>query len=229
MGLIFTLLYVTLSLLSPADMVPSLAPYRVLFVLFVITSAVSLVTYAVVPLAHRLSRQFWLVVAFVFWVALVLIPNRWLYGPIFVIQAFTPTVIVYFFAIAHLRSTSRLNVLRLVLAVASLYIVYMGLSQYPIAAATHTDMPYAMVYAGEEPGEGIGEPRLRGLGVLADPNIFGQFLLVQLPLLFVSNKPRGMRLGYLLAVPTALVFLAGMYLTGSRGALLGLLVLIALY
>jgi O-antigen ligase len=187
---------------------------------------VSIPIYTLVPIISKLSLQFRLVVAFILWLAFVWIPNRWFYGPIFVILEFAPVVIVYFFLIAHLRSTFRLHLFRLVVTLVTLYILFMGVSQYKIAAATHTDMPYAMVWAGDDLETA---PRLRGLGVLGDPNIFGQYLLALLPLLFVSNKPRGMRMGYLFAVPTALVVLTGVYMTGSRGALLGVLVLLGLY
>jgi len=225
MGLFLTLLYVMLSLLSPANMIPELAKYRVLVILSFITAFVSVPRFTLIPLVSRLSRQFWLVVAFILWLAFVWLPNHWLSGPFYTILQFMPDAIVYFFVIAHLRSPFRLAILRAVVAVATLYILFMGFSQYQLAGLAHTDMPYAMVWESDL----LGPPRLRGLGVLGDPNIFGQFLLVQLPLLFVSNKPRGMGMGYLFAVPVALVFLVGLYLTGSRGALLGLLVMIGLY
>lgn len=226
MGLFFSLLYIALMLLSPAEMVPELAPYRVGVIASTMAVLCSIYTYTMAPIVSKLSLQFWLVVAFTLWLAAVWIPNRWFFGPIFVILEFTPNVIVYFLLIAHLRSPSRLHLLRLVVVGVSLYVLYMGFSQYPIAAATHTDMPYALVWGGDDEET---PPRLRGLGVLGDPNIFAQYLLALFPMLFVSNRPRGMRFGYVFAVPIAILFLVAVYLTGSRGAILGVFVLIGLY
>src|SRR5262249_3266951 len=72
--------------------------------------------------------------------------------------------------------------------------------------------------------------RIRGLGVLHDPNALGQFLLMLLPMLFVSNAAdeRAGKAIYFLAIPISLFFLYGIYLTNSRGSALGVLVLIAI-
>jgi len=65
--------------------------------------------------------------------------------------------------------------------------------------------------------------------MLNDPNIFGQFVLLILPLLFVGKKKTGLGSGGFFVIPVALVLLFGVYLTISRGALTGLAVLICLY
>jgi O-antigen ligase len=71
------------------------------------------------------------------------------------------------------------------------------------------------------------EVRIRGLGVLNDPNMFGQFLLLILPLLFVGKGKNGPR--YLFAIPVAVLLVIGVFLTASRGAQMGLGVLIGLF
>jgi O-antigen ligase len=65
--------------------------------------------------------------------------------------------------------------------------------------------------------------------MLNDPNYFGQYLLMILPMLFVGRKEPGLAPGYFLAIPIALLFLMGVYFTGSRGAELGMVVLLGLF
>jgi O-antigen ligase len=67
------------------------------------------------------------------------------------------------------------------------------------------------------------------LGILNDPNVFGQFLLMILPMLYVSTKDTGMNIGWLLTIPITLLFLVGVYYTGSRGAEMGVAALLAMW
>lgn len=226
MGLPLTLLYILYYFVSPTDLAPELKQLRLEWVLGVTTALVTISTFAMTSVMSKVSRQVMLMVAFVIWLAFVWIPNRWLFGPIVVIQDFTRIAVVYFFVLAHLRSTQRLHFLRVSLICASVFMVLMGLNQYGAAASTHTATPYVMVIEGDF----LTPPRQRGLGVLGDPNTFGQYLLSLLPFLYVSNRPRGMSLvGYLVAIPTTALFLFAIYHTGSRGALIGLAVLVGLY
>ena len=225
MGVALTLLYVSLSLLSPADTIPALARYRILLILILITSLASIPAFLISRVSSLAAKQFWLMVLFVGWVLFTWIPHRWFGGALMTLQEFMPAAVVYFLALIHLRSPGKLEALRLVLALGTIYMLVMGLWQYGQASATQTNMPYVMVHVF---GEGQ-EIRLRGLGTLGDPNSFAQYLLLQLPLLFVSRTKEGFRARYLVVIPVAVLFLVGVYLTGSRGAVLGLLLLIGLY
>jgi putative inorganic carbon (HCO3(-)) transporter len=221
MGFLVVLIYVSLYLLSPADMFPQLAPYRILLVLAVLTIPLSVIPLLKSQVFINLRTQLLLVVAFFLFAMASWIPHGWFGGALNALDSLLPNVIVYFLGIIHFRGLVRLKLLRIALVLVALYILGSALSQVPEARATGVETPYVMV--------GLQEPRIRGLGLLHDPNYFGQYLLILLPMLFVTTKPKGMGLGYLLAVPVALVFLFGIYMTNSRGTALGCVLLIALY
>lgn len=71
-------------------------------------------------------------------------------------------------------------------------------------------------------------PRLQSVGVLKDPNDFAQFLLVGLSLLTAGWRAGHRTRNLLIVLPTGLYLLYGVYLTGSRGALIGLSVILFL-
>jgi putative inorganic carbon (HCO3(-)) transporter len=221
MGFLVVLVYISLYLLSPGDMLPALAPYRILLVLGLLTLPLSVIPFLQSQVIVRLRTQFLLIGAF-FLVALVSwIPHGWFGGSLTVFDMLFPNLIVYFIGIVHFRSLTRLKVLRLALVLVAITIITTALSQVPVANATGMEMPYVLT--------GYENPRIRGLGVLHDPNFLGQFLLMLLPMLFVSTKPKGMRMGYIAAIPVALFFFFGIYMTVSRGAALGCILLIGLY
>ena len=221
MGFVVVLIYVTLYLLSPADMFPALAPYRVLLLLALLTLPLSVVPLLQSQVVINLRTQFLLVVAFFLFAMFSWVPHGWFGGALFALDSLIPNLLIYFVGIVHFGSPWRLKILRLALVLVALYVLGMALSQVPEARATGVETPYVMA--------GIDEPRIRGLGLLHDPNFFGQYLLMLLPMLFVTTKPKGMGIGYLLAVPVALVLLYGIYMTNSRGAAMGCVLLIGLY
>jgi O-antigen ligase len=70
--------------------------------------------------------------------------------------------------------------------------------------------------------------RLRALGVLADPNGYAQYLLALVPMLFVKQDRRGVGLRWVFIVLVLCALVLGIVLAKSRGALLGLVVLVGL-
>jgi putative inorganic carbon (HCO3(-)) transporter len=224
MGLFITLLFVVLSLLSPADLWPSLVAYHFMAV---VATVAALITFPVLAINSRIvtSTQMKLMFIYMMMVLLSWLPHGWLGGIRRPLSEFLPVALVYFFASIHMRSVPRLEITRAVLIGTALFIISRAIPNYHIAVATHQPMPYVLVH---ETAVGM-EVRLQGLGVLGDPNMFGQFLLMLLPLLFISRRPEGMRAGYLIALPIAAVFGYAIFLTGSRGSVLGALVLGGLY
>jgi O-antigen ligase len=96
-----------------------------------------------------------------------------------------------------------------------------GLLQMPLARASGVDTPYVLNFH--------LDARIRGLGSLDDPNELGQLLLTILPLLFVAKREAGLGIWWVLSIPIAILFLIGVYCTGSRGAELGVAALIGLF
>jgi O-antigen ligase len=221
MGFLVVLVYVSLYLLSPADLFPALVPYRILLVLALLTLPLSVIPMLQSQVVINLKTQFLLVLAFFLFALVSWVPHGWFGGSMVVLDSLVPNLIVYFVGIVHFRGLGRLKILRFALVLVALYVIWAALSQVPEARATGIETPYVMA--------GIDKPRIRGLGVLHDPNFLGQYLLMLLPMLFVTTKPNGMGRGYILAVPVTLVFLYGIYMTNSRGAALGCVLLIGLY
>jgi O-antigen ligase len=221
MGFLVVLVYVTLYLLSPGDLFPALAPYRILLLLALLTLPLTVVPLLQSQVIINLRTQLLLVLAFFVFAMFSWVPHGWFGGSMLVLDSLVPNLIVYFVGIVHFRNLTRLKLLRFALVLVALYVLATALSQIPQARATGMETPYVMA--------GIDEPRIRGLGVLHDPNYFGQYLLMLLPMLFVSTQPKGIGKGYVVAVPLTLVFLYGIYLTNSRGAALGCVLLAGLY
>lgn len=223
MAFVFALLYVMLHLLSPADIYPALAPYRIILALAVVTIIFSIPALLRSPLLRTIPTQLLLVSAFFVWVAMSLVPHGWIGSIRFTVTSLTPNFIIYYIAIVQFDKPFKLRILRFGLVLVALYILAMAVSQLPEARATNQQTPYVM--AGDIELS-TTEARIRGLGILHDPNFYGQFLLLILPLLFVSNMQGGMGVGYLISVPIALLLLVGIYLTNSRGSQLGLILVI---
>jgi putative inorganic carbon (HCO3(-)) transporter len=223
----FALLFLVLHLLSPAEIFPALAPYRVLLIIAAITGLLSIPVMVHSLALPKLRTQVLLVLAFFCWVSGSWIFHRWLGGVLPTFINLAPTILIYFVAIVQFHKPSRLRILRFALVGVALYIFAMAVSQIPQARATGAQTPYVMV--GEEDMRAT-EVRIRGLGMLHDPNYYGQFLLMILPFMFVGSRPNaGLGIGYLFAVPVSLVMITGIYLTNSRGSQLGLVLLIGLF
>ena len=65
--------------------------------------------------------------------------------------------------------------------------------------------------------------RIRGLGLINDPNDFGQLLVCVTPLMFIFWRAKKMILNIAFVILPVCVLLIGVYLTHSRGALLALM------
>jgi putative inorganic carbon (HCO3(-)) transporter len=225
MGLALVLIYIAMNLLSPGEMFPALAPFRPMVILALLNIPFALASRLQAPEVGKLRTQPALVVLFLGFACIALIPHR-MYGAN--LQTFldlVPNVIVYFLGIIHFRSPQRLRFVRLTLTLVALFILIRAIMDLPFAHASGVETPYVLVT-----GQTLSnmEFRIRGLGMLQDPNTYGQFILLILPLLFIAKNESGLRSGWLGALPISLLFLLGVYFTGSRGAVLGLLVLIGL-
>jgi hypothetical protein len=140
--------------------------------------------------------------------------------------ALAPNFLAYFVGVVQFRSPLRLRLVCVTLVMITIYVIATAFSQIPIARATGEQTPYVLAS-----GEWTNlEVRIRGLGMLNDPNDLGQYLLMILPMLFVSKRKAGLGfLGYTLAIPIAVLLVTGVYFTNSRGAAMGLAVLIGLF
>jgi len=226
MGLVLVLAYIALNLLSPGDMFPVLTPYRPLLILAMVSVPALIFARLQAPQIGKLRTQFILVILFFGYACCSWFPHGSVGGNLDTVLELGPNVVVYFMGLVLLRGPFRLGVLRITLVLVAMYVIANAFSQIPYARASGASTPYVMV------GRGLisqDDARIQGLGMLHDPNYFGQYLLLILPLLYVGKRETGLGIGYAVAVPVTVLFLLGVYYTGSRGAEAGVAVLIGLY
>jgi O-antigen ligase len=176
-----------------------------------------LLTFATRPIRSLPSPQYQLMVGL--WGAIVIslaiqLKIRWAYESL---SQFGPIMAVYFLVSINAYSLGRVKLV-------SAMFVFCG-----VVMGMQAILAYHTGYLGEQLlllqpndfGFQLGN-RVRGFGVLQDPNDFAQFLLVSIALLgmFWRRAQTGRNLALL--GPPALVLLYATYLTFSRGGLLGL-------
>ena len=154
----------------------------------------------------------------------------WLGGGVAAVATFLPAALGGVLTVLNITSWRRLRMASSVivwcmvgLTSLSIYSYYTGYDapRYVLqehgSLPTNGDQPYVPA---EHAGQGVLF-RIRSVGILADPNDFAQMMVVALALLWGLRRQRGLiSSGVLLALPTC-ILLAGMYLTHSRGALIG--------
>jgi putative inorganic carbon (HCO3(-)) transporter len=241
MGLAVVLVYIALNLLSPGDLFPDLRQYRPTLILALASLPLAALARLRQPEIGKLRIQFILVILFFGWAICSWFPHGGLGANVRTLLELSSNVIVYFVGIILFGSPIRLSFLRTTLVLVAIFVLINALWGIPYARASGLTTPYDLtnqhdatvepgLMAEQAPGSANSENvRIRGLGMLNDPNVLGQFLLMILPMLYVSTKDTGMGSGYVLAIPITILFLVGVYYTGSRGAEVGVAALIALF
>ena len=224
MGFYLILAYVVLSFLSPADVFPGIEAFRPLLILLLLGVVVSVMPMLSSMVLSTVWRQCVMVILFLAAIMFSRVPQRWFSGTLYALNSMMPDVCMYFFGVIHFRSLGRLKILRWSLVLTAAFILAMGISQISTVRMTGTETPYVM---GGYGGGGL-MVRLRGLGLLHDPNHLGQLFVILLPMLLVAHKTHpGLRKSRA-AYPFIALLLLGIYLTNSRGTQLGVLLFLAL-
>lgn len=230
MGLAVMLTYIALNLLSPGDIFPDLKDFRLALVAALASIPLAGLERLQHPELGKLRVQFVLVLLFFGWALGSWFPHGGLGANVRTLLELSSNVIVYFVGVMLLSSPARLNALRIVLVLVAIYVLINAFWGIPYARATGVTTPYDLTWdTAYDPGSHVHDVRIRGLGMLNDPNVFGQYLLMILPMLYVSRKDSGLGVGWLLAIPVTFLFLIGVYFTGSRGAEMGVAALFGMY
>lgn len=213
---------------------PELADYRPMLVLSLATLIASLVQ---VAMTHRIAaapKHFLILLGFVGSIALSLIVTGWVGGAAAALIDFAPVALLFVVTVLNVTSLAKLRVTCAVV-VLSMFVAAAG-----SVAAYHTGFMADKLMIHQLSYESTGQDdeadaasvdddgaprfaRIRNLGMLSDPNDFAQAIIMVLPLLWLAWRP-GHGIGNLMFVvlPTAF-FLYAIYLTHSRGALVGLI------
>jgi putative inorganic carbon (hco3(-)) transporter len=216
MGFLLTCLSIILTYFSPAEIVPSLSPYHIQLVIMIFGLIVSVPVFSSRPIMGLQAPQYLLVLAF--WAAIVLsqvtkLKIRWGWEGFYI---FGSMVAIYFLIQINTFTLARI---KMVAAAAAACGVVMG-TQAILAYRTGYLADKLLLFPPGDDRAMFGN-RVCGFGILHDPNDFAQFLLVCLALLGLFwKRGHGLR-NVVLLTPPAAALLYAIYLTFSRGALLG--------
>ena len=227
MGFMFFLLYLAVTWMFPAELFPALIPYRITFWLGVLGLVVSVLTLAPTGKLTIRTLPIALVTGLVLSMMLsVMWADRWLGAPLHVMQKFGPVLTLFLLAVWNVNSLRRLRITGAVLLLLAMVQVGQGVAAYHFGY-----MRDQFLFRGTgDPGDGDEAPegvdvpaRVRGLGLMSDPNDLALALVATLPFLGLAwRKGRTVRNVLRLGLPAAFLTY-GIYLTRSRGGMVGIL------
>ena len=211
------LLYLALTFISPGELFPELAPYRITLWVGVLGLLVSVLTLAPTGKLSLLTLPVILTVGVVLSMMLsVMWAERWLGAPVYVLTAFGPTFTLFLLTIWNVTSLRRFRITSVVLVLLMVVLVVQGIAAYHFGY-----MPDKFLFQGtdnqlehlEDIDPGGILIRVRGIGQMNDPNDFALGLVATLPLLGLAwRKSRRLHNLILVGAPGALL-LYGVFLT----------------
>jgi O-antigen ligase len=222
MGFALTILYVVLTIISPTQLGPWAGEYRPMVALTTVIVVVSLPEL----LGHRnlwSSTQTFLLVGFTMAIAASRATNGWLGGAVQSWLAFLPAVSLFFFIVANVTTIRRLRILMGAIVSSCLFVAVEAMCGYYAGFLGTTFIQERGVFVHDEFVSQFLQ--IRGMGVLNDPNDLAQILIVAMPLAFIFWRRHQLKTQLALALATSAVLLWAIYLTHSRGAIVGLAVL----
>lgn len=217
---ILLFLYTAAVLIRPHEMLPETREW-------IIIKVFAIATFVMVLVAQRplkLYPQHWMLLGLVPLIIMSgFLNGSGMYGVEAAQNLFVSAIIPLFLMSACITSIKRQHILMVVCLIAALLMVYNGHVQqtayegYGWALNTHS-VGYI----------DLGERRITYLGFFNDPNDLGMFLVMCIPFtIYFYNKGRFLLKSIMILLLFALIY--GIYLTGSRGSILGAGGLIGVY
>lgn len=226
MGLYITLFYLALLILSPAAVFPVLSQFRLQWWV----GGLALIgTIIVIPMHGYPIRnlQTVLMILFIGQIMMSRIMRGWFGGALFALIEFGSTAIVFFLLIAGAPTLARVRRIGILLVLPALYACMRGILAVYAGWQSDTYILYQNVVENWIVLDTVW--RIRFLGYFNDPNDLAQYFLVCLPLIGLMWKKNALMRNVIFVLPLILYLLFGMYLTHSRGVLLGLVVVALMY
>lgn len=229
------LLYLALAFLRPIELFqPDLEEYRLMLWLWVFAFGTALLNVLARRVVAGRRAYFGLLAMLVLTIVASQAVNSSLSGAIEALSAFSTTAMFFVLTCMNLTSMQRIRTTCTVLLICMLINASMGIAAYhygwmadvlvqPQGTDSSVDVfevDPQIVPAEDTSGQFLW--RVRSAGFLNDPNDFAQVLVMVLPLLwFFYAKRRPIRNLLWVVLPTAVLVYA-IYLTYSRGAIVGL-------
>ncbi|MBZ5595233.1 MAG: O-antigen ligase family protein [Acidobacteriia bacterium] len=241
MGIFFLILYLFTSFIFPGEIFPGLIPYHLPYWIGIGGLAASLVLVFVRRGAPLRSIQVYILFGFftVLILSWVIADHSWGALPE-ASKQFAPSLTMFVLTVCSVDSLRKLNVVTGFVVLLSFMILAQGFAAYHFginkkmflfdAARAEEHSPEADTVdesSTDDPDEPANEDdapakRIRGLGILHDPNDLALSFVATLPLISIGvRRLRIMR--FLLAFLLSAALCYGVYLTHSRGGTLGLL------
>jgi len=236
MGFVLSILYLVTSYLTPTTLFGPLAAYRIELILALLVLLVSLPK-LMGSFILKTPQSLALVGLAIATILSELIGAHWAGGGGQAFLDFIPNAFAFFLVCLHCNSRRKLQVVVLMLLFVCLFVIAHGsidlLRGVPEGAAVqpgatesinldqwNMEHPYLLAMKNDK-GELFY--RIRGLGLIHDPNDFGQLLVCATPLMFIFWRAKKMLFNIAFVILPVCALLFGVYLTHSRGALLALI------
>ena len=209
---ILSLIYLVLTIIRPQDYMPALAGVPVLPVVLVLAFLCWLGSNA----KTFAAPQFVILPVFLLVLMVSLVFNGWSGGALEQLTNFGPIVIAFFVLAAAVSvNRSRVVVTLTVFALCSIVLALHGVDQF------NNGIGWT--------GMGLSEDsRIQYVGIFNDPNDLGLLFATALPMTFYLSA-RGGFLGRIFWLAAAALLLYAIYLTNSRGAIMAVLAIGAVY
>lgn len=240
MGLFLLLLYLACAYVRPMDFFPELAAYRVMLWLGAVCGVGAIAGYLLTDKRPSLrTPQVLLMPTLLAAVVVSRIVQGWMGGALIAFEEFGTTVAVFLSIVLVVNSLNRLRAVAVVLVASSIFLAGQAIVSYQFgydperftmsqSISDPSDPPPDEDTDGSIPDDRPRLERLRSIGFLADPNDFAEALLMVLPILALAWKAGHSIRNFTLVVIPGSVLLYAVYLTHSRGALVGLGIMIFL-
>jgi putative inorganic carbon (hco3(-)) transporter len=242
MGFGIYLIFLALTYLRPIEaFAPELESYRPMVWLSMIALlsgivAASLNRSASEGNAFIVKKQaLWLLMMFCGAIFISLAATGYIGGGVTAVLNFSPSAVLFFLTLVNVNTLQRLRltcfviaICTLILAIASIVSYHTGFMVEQLVLKQNSEaplLPDADVFESEIPAQDRSGKylwRARSMGFLTDPNDFGQAIIMALPFLLAGYAAsRHLRNLFFIAFPFS-IFMYTIYLTHSRGALLGI-------
>jgi O-antigen ligase len=205
------LLYVVLTIVRPQEYVPALIGLPVLPVVLVLAFGGWMASGARRPHAP----QFLILLAFFAVLMLSEVANGWIGGVKDQLGKFGPVVLTFFMIAAACNTQRRILILMSVMVMCATLLAIHGIGQ------AHTGVGWTGIPLGDD-------GRIQYVGIFNDPNDLGMLFVSVFPMACLLCQRAGF-FGRLFWLACILTLLYGVYLTNSRGAMLGVLVVVGAY
>ncbi|HUI78271.1 MAG TPA: O-antigen ligase family protein [Bryobacteraceae bacterium] len=240
MGIVFLLLYLFTSFIFPAEIFPSLGPYHLPYWIGLGGLVVSIVL--VFVRRGEPLRSIQVYILFVFFAVMILswlVADHWLGAVPVAIKQFAPSLAMFVVTVCTVDSLRKLRVVTASVVFFSVVVLAQGFAAYHFGinkkmfvldpaqwAEQLKDTEIADDSSGDDPDDQVSDDdvlakRIRGLGMLHDPNDLALSFVAALPLVSLGMRRRTLRTLLEFLLSAALCY--GVYLTHSRGGTLGLL------